>query len=114
MINPDQIFNFREDQKQTDAQGEIHVVWKVSPDLPYFEGHFPGNPVLPGVALLDLVQELLKIRYAYIKSAKYTELIRPDDELSITAKKDSESGLWSITIQNQNNINVCKLVFEAT
>jgi predicted hotdog family 3-hydroxylacyl-ACP dehydratase len=26
---------------------------------PYFEGHFPGRPILPGVALLDLVRRAL-------------------------------------------------------
>jgi 3-hydroxymyristoyl/3-hydroxydecanoyl-(acyl carrier protein) dehydratase len=114
MINPDQIFKFSKDQRQANANGEIHVIWKVPADLPYFEGHFPDNPVLPGVALLDLVQELLQVRYAFIKSAKYTEVIRPDDELNIMAKKDSESGLWNISIQNQNNISVCKLIFETT
>ena len=28
---------------------------KVSPDLPFFEGHYPENPIMPGVLLCEAV-----------------------------------------------------------
>ena len=27
----------------------------VSPELPFFEGHYPGNPIMPGVLLCESV-----------------------------------------------------------
>lgn len=32
----------------------------LNPDHPVFEGHFPGNPILPGVCTLQIAKELLE------------------------------------------------------
>jgi 3-hydroxymyristoyl/3-hydroxydecanoyl-(acyl carrier protein) dehydratase len=56
------------------------VIGKDHPALP---GHFPGNPVVPGVILLDCVRQAVLDAYpgsciAAIKWVKFLVMIRPD------------------------------------
>ncbi len=109
MINPKQVFNFTPEQKKTDADNEIKLTWTVPVNLPYFEGHFPDNPLLPGVAVLDLIQELLDAKLQYVKAAKFTEFIRPGDSLFFKVKHNPVGNLWNVHIENQNQVSVCKM-----
>ena len=62
-------------------------------DHPAYPGHFPGNPVLPGVVLLDAAVNAITAADANrtagaptlyeIVSAKFHEVVRPGDPLSI-------------------------------
>ncbi len=55
----------------------------VSPTTPYFNGHFAGQPVLPGVAQIEwlvwLARELLGMQggFAGLDAAKFKRIIRP-------------------------------------
>jgi 3-hydroxyacyl-[acyl-carrier-protein] dehydratase len=58
-------------------------------DEPYFAGHFPGNPVVPGVAILERVIEEISRQAGTpqvaqrIEAVKFLAPLRPGDELSI-------------------------------
>lgn len=68
----------------------------VSMNEPYFQGHFPGNPVMPGVLIIEalaqvgavamLAQESFKGKTAYfagIQNARFREKILPGDVLML-------------------------------
>ncbi len=69
----------------------------IIPGAAYFEGHFPGRPVLPGVALLALVLEALARdtgRPGALRGIRFARLRRPvlpGDRLELDAR-DGEGG----------------------
>jgi len=67
-----------------------HVAhWSVPPDHPAFAGHFPGNPILPGVVLLDVALQMIAdsggiaLDQCEISSVKFLSPAHPGDELRI-------------------------------
>ena len=42
------------DLKRSDSR-ELRAEIQVPPDSPWFSGHFPGEPILPGIAQLGMV-----------------------------------------------------------
>jgi 3-hydroxyacyl-[acyl-carrier-protein] dehydratase len=67
----------------------ISADWIVPHDLPYFDGHFPGNPVFPAVGIVDASLALLRkqtgrdLQLAGIGSAKFTQPIGPGTAVHI-------------------------------
>ncbi|QEH41406.1 3-hydroxyacyl-ACP dehydratase [Chitinophaga sp. XS-30] len=45
-------------QQQPDAQS-VHTTIALNAQHPIFEGHFPEQPVVPGVCMMQIIQELL-------------------------------------------------------
>jgi 3-hydroxymyristoyl/3-hydroxydecanoyl-(acyl carrier protein) dehydratase len=67
-------------------------------DWPWFAGHFPGNPILPGIAQLRLVIDLIarhrmgKIQVSGFSRVKFRKLVRPGDRLELQVKyKDHDN-----------------------
>jgi UDP-3-O-[3-hydroxymyristoyl] N-acetylglucosamine deacetylase/3-hydroxyacyl-[acyl-carrier-protein] dehydratase len=90
----DRVVEFRDEAK------EIVALKNVTVNEPYFQGHFPGNPVMPGVLQLEAMAQaagILMLRLtgnstkaAFFMSAdkvKFRRPVRPGDQLVITAKQ---------------------------
>ena len=45
-------------QQQPDAQS-VHTTISLNAQHPIFAGHFPDQPVVPGVCMMQIIQELL-------------------------------------------------------
>lgn len=71
----------------------------IRPDHPALAGHFPGNPIVPGVVLLD---EVMAAAQAYlggigspcaIAAAKFLHPVKPDQPFTIRFQPSAEDSL---------------------
>jgi len=76
--------------KKSDSK-QVSVDVRVPSDSPWFCGHFPGEPILPGVAQLGMVFDAINesddqnLRISTISRVRFKKMIRPNDRLRITA-----------------------------
>ena len=88
MLEPSKLFEF---EQKTFIKSELgtQIPWVVPSHLAYFEGHFPGKPVLPAVGIIDAslvgIERILgkKVQMKAISSAKFMGLIEPGLTLEI-------------------------------
>lgn len=71
--------------------------WLVPDNLPYFDGHFPGRPILPAIAIVDAniwaLQKLIspELRIKKILTAKFSAPILPGTKVQIKIQSTGEA-----------------------
>lgn len=87
------------------SEGEVRAQFTVDEGLPSFEGHFPGNPILPAVSIIDISLYLLShqvegVSHSHIevKRSKFMGMVRPKQQVEIVAET-SDSHNWKIIWQ---------------
>ena len=76
------------------------VTIRLLPESAIFKGHFPGNPITPGVCQVGIIGELLetmcgrKLTLCEVKNLKFVEVLKPDvtEEVCITFEKVEDDG----------------------
>lgn len=85
---------------------EALAEYRVKGDEAFLEGHFPGNPMMPGVILLEAIAQLggvtaqsdaelkplLDLRLTAVRAAKILGAARPGEVLMITANVEGRLG----------------------
>ncbi len=85
---------------------EIEAEAVIPADSPWFSGHFPGDPILPGIAQLSMALETLRaasaseIKITGIKRIRFKQIIRPDDRVRVFIRPDKRAGepFWTFRI----------------
>lgn len=99
--------------------GVIECRKNITINEPFFQGHFPGRPIVPGVLMIDMAAQSAALLYildslegkevtsadlsaenvaekvgylASVKNFKFKKIATPGDQLTITCKSQSKLG----------------------
>lgn len=105
---------------------EITAIKNVSVNEPYFPGHFPYHPVMPGVLIVEAMAQAAAILsfktmdtkpsddsvyyFAGIDSARFKKPVSPGDQIILNVKIDRIlKGIWKYTgVARVNNAVVAE------
>lgn len=93
----------------------FYATMELFPNHPVYKGHFPMQPVVPGVFTLAIVRECAAavlgrdVEYAEIKECKFISALQPQDEMEITLDFSISDGEGLNGIIMRNNDIVLKL-----
>ena len=87
------------------TEGTIEAIIQLNASHRIFDGHFPENPVTPGVVQIQIVKELLEEaldRTCTLKEVgrcKFLAILNPneDKEIDVTIKHSIEEGILKVS-----------------
>jgi 3-hydroxymyristoyl/3-hydroxydecanoyl-(acyl carrier protein) dehydratase len=88
------------------TENSIRVEFSLPDTSPYFDGHFPGFPILPAVGQMDLIIRFAAkylgtgIELAEIRRIKFSSFIRPCAPLWLSFEKKEAAISFKITSPN--------------
>ncbi len=92
-------------------ENEITCKAIVQTGSPWFFGHFPGDPILPGIAQLAMVFDVINKAHrdnrkiSEIRRVRFKQVIRPDDRMELTITSSAESsGHYSFKIMVKGDL----------
>ena len=98
--------------EKTDAQ-KYSAVILINEKHEVFKGHFPGNPIMPGVCMMQIIKELTEqitqfsLILQTLSNVKFMALINPDEtpelrlELDVTITEEDFVKVKNVTFFNE-------------
>jgi len=104
-------FLFIDEIVSVEAGKKIHCIKNNSPDEDYFKGHFPNNPVMPGVIILEALAQASGILgfktmnktpeegsiyvFAGVDKVRFRKRVGPEDVIHLYSEVINEKkGIW--------------------
>lgn len=97
-------YTLKSHEKAENGSFTAHISLNKNHDI--FKGHFPGNPVTPGVCMMQIVKELTEGftgKKLFLKSAsnvKFMAIINPFETPDLTLQLDIKESEEEIKVKN--------------
>lgn len=94
------------------ASSDIRARVLVDDNSPWFSGHFPDQPILPGIAHLKMVADVIararqeRLWIKHLHRVKFKRIVSPGETLDIDVKATGTSGQYSFHITHETQ-DVC-------
>lgn len=91
-------------EKQNDNNYSVSM--KLNPDHEIFKGHFPGNPVTPGVCMMQIVKDLTekitekKLTLKSATNVKFMAIINPEETPDLVLELDIAEDEDNVKVKN--------------
>lgn len=83
-----------------DGDGLAHAKYRIKEDEYFTRGHFPGNPIVPGVILCEIMAQSCAVLvkdeipghmtlYAGLNDVRFKGMVKPGDLCEVTASLDN-------------------------
>lgn len=75
-----------------EENGNLQAMISIDPKHEIFAGHFPGNPVTPGVVQMEIIKELLSthfkkpLRLKTMSNCKFLAILNPNETPNVLVK----------------------------
>ena len=113
-------FLFIDEVIDIDLGNSIHAIKKVLPEEDYLRGHFPGNPIMPGVIIIEALAQASGILgfktmdktpqegslyvFAGVDNVRFRKRVRPGDTLHLFSKVvNVKRGIWKFDVRAEDN-----------
>lgn len=91
-------------------EGKIVASIATDGNSPWFSGHFPDNPILPGIAQLKMVADLISksvegnVYLTGVTRVKFRKIVRPGDvlDIDVTSGNKKDQYIFKITSGDQD------------
>lgn len=99
--------NFFKILSTTETENDLEVAIEINSNHEIFKGHFPGNPVVPGVCMVQMLTDVLNERHqqslvvSSAKVIKFTQVINPieAENLVFLIKEEAMENGWKVQAQ---------------
>jgi len=89
------------------APGAIQAQVTIDDTSPWFSGHFPDTPILPGIAQLDMVADIIaratgkNVHIQRLTRVKFKKIVPPGEQLEILATATDTPNLYTFRILSE-------------
>lgn len=105
--------NFYTLSERTNEGNELHAIIHLQPEHEIFQGHFPNQPVVPGVCMVQIVKEMMeglvekKLLFRKSHQIKFLQLLVParEDAIQVTILWQEDEGQYTVNADFKKDNN---------